>query len=156
MHSHSHRCTASPQYVDAVRSGNLGEFQKIQESSKEWWFPTLDRGAGALLHFAVDHGQIDMVKYLVESAMVPINQKSHNGDWTPLHRCAHMVHYKHAPFFDIFEYLLQHGADPSLRTASGYDGKDEYFPSCTPLDLVVKKVRQLIFETRPFTILRIY
>jgi hypothetical protein len=43
--------------VDAVRHGDLAEFKRIEASSGDWWFPTLDRGAGAALHFAVDHAQ---------------------------------------------------------------------------------------------------
>lgn len=115
------------------------EFKRIQEISKDWWFPTLDRGAGALLHFAVDHGRLNMVQLLIEEEGVPVNQRSHNGGWTPLHRCAQVVHYTHAPFMEIFEYLLQHGADPDLLT---YDDEDDsmYETPCSVLDLVVKKV----------------
>jgi hypothetical protein len=117
------------EYVDAVRTSTLESFLDIQERTKEWWFPTLDRGAGALIHFAVDHGRLDMVKYLIEELKVPVNHQALNGNWTPLHRCARMVHYKHAPFFDIFELLLAHGGDPELETEEGL----------TAMDLVVQK-----------------
>ena len=125
------------EYVDVVRRGTLEEFEQIQNDTAEWWFPTLDRGAGSLIHFAVDHGRLDMVTHLVETLQVPVNQQALNGLWTPLHRCARLIHYKHAPFFDIFEFLLKHGADPNLVTADD----DEDCPPCTALDLVVKKVR---------------
>ena len=117
------------EYVDSVRNGTLGEFTEIQEQTKEWWSPTLDRGAGALIHFAVDHGRLDMVRHLLENLLVPVNHQSLNGQWTPLHRCARMVHYKHAPYFAIFELLLAHGADPDLETEDGF----------APRDLVVMK-----------------
>ena len=117
------------EYVDAMRNGTLEEFTKIQEQTKEWWSPTLDRGAGALIHFAVDHGRLDMVRHLLENLRVPVNQQSLNGQWTPLHRCARMIHYKHAPYFAIFELLLTHGADPDLETEDGF----------APRDLVVLK-----------------
>ena len=129
------------QYVDAVRQGGLEEFKRIQAATQEWWFPTLDRGAGAVLHFAVDHGKFDIVKYLIEDLQVPVNQRSHNGGWTPIHRCAHLVHYKNEPRFEIFEYLLQHGANPHLLT---WDEKDDYFKPCTAFDLVVQKVRVVL------------
>ncbi len=45
------------QYVDALRLGNLNAFCEIEAESGDWWHPLLDRGAGAALHFAVDHGQ---------------------------------------------------------------------------------------------------
>ncbi len=30
----------------------------IEEECGDWWFSTLDRGAGAALHFAAEHGQV--------------------------------------------------------------------------------------------------
>ena len=45
------------QYVDALRLGDIGLFKEIEAESGDWWFPTLDRGAGACIHFAADHGQ---------------------------------------------------------------------------------------------------
>lgn len=97
-----------------------------------------------MLHFAVDHGRLDMVTYLIMTVKVPINQQSLNGLWTPLHRCARLIHYKHAPFFEIFEFLLQHGADPMLQTADD----DDECPPCTPFDLVVHKARLLSLFVR--------
>lgn len=117
------------EYVDTMRNGTIEDFQKIQEQTKEWWSATLDRGAGALIHFAVDHGRLDMVKYLLDDLHVHVNHQSLNGQWTPLHRCARMIHYKHAPYFDIFELLLARGADPHLETEDGL----------LPFDLVVQK-----------------
>lgn len=46
------------QYVDALRFGKISAFKDIEAESVDWWFPTLDRGSGALIHFAVDHGQV--------------------------------------------------------------------------------------------------
>ena len=53
----AYRCTPA-QYVDAVRRGDLTEFKTIEAETADWWFPTLDRGAGAALHIAADHGQV--------------------------------------------------------------------------------------------------
>lgn len=128
---------ANLQYVDSVRFGNLTAFLQLESATKGWWFPTLDRGAGALLHFAVDHGRLNMVKYFVEQRRVPINQRDRVKGWTPLHRCAYIAHYHHAPFFEIFEYLLSVGADPSLRAYSQEQGTSSL--GTMALDLVVKK-----------------
>ena len=46
------------QYIDALRFGNLARFKDIEEEAGDWWFPTLDRGAGAALHFAAESGQV--------------------------------------------------------------------------------------------------
>ena len=46
------------QYIDALRFGNLERFKDIEEEAGDWWFPTLDRGAGAALHFAAESGQV--------------------------------------------------------------------------------------------------
>ena len=43
--------------MDAIRRGDLDTFRDIEAACGDWWFPTLDRGAGAALHIAVDHGQ---------------------------------------------------------------------------------------------------
>lgn len=99
----------------------------------------MDRGAGSLLHFAVDHGRLDMVTYLIDNVKVPVNQQSLNGLWTPLHRCAQIIHYNHAPFFDIFEFLLARGADPTLQTSAASDDDDCH--PCTAIELVVNKAR---------------
>lgn len=124
------------QYVDAIRFGDLPAFLKIESACQAWWSPTLDRGAGPLLHFAVDHGQLSMVKFLVEQRGVFVNQRCNNSTgWTPLHRCAYVAHYRNAPHMDVFEYLLAHGADPALKTYAA-DGK----PASSILDLAVHKV----------------
>ncbi|PRW61553.1 Malonyl- -acyl carrier mitochondrial [Chlorella sorokiniana] len=84
------------QYVDALRFGDLERFRRIEAATQGWYWPELDRGAGAALHFACDHGQLEAVRFLV------------------------------------FEYLLQKGADPSLKSFSG--------PGPTP---ALKKPEQL-------------
>lgn len=53
------------QYCDAIRFGDLPRFLEIEAACAEWYFPTLDRGAGALLHIAADHGQLAAAKFLV-------------------------------------------------------------------------------------------
>lgn len=54
------RCSPNPlvQYVDALRTGDVRRFEAVEAACHGWWFPGLDRGAGAALHFAVDHGQV--------------------------------------------------------------------------------------------------
>ena len=48
----------SVQYCDAIRLGDLELFKAIEKESTGWWTAELDRGAGSLLHIAVDHGQV--------------------------------------------------------------------------------------------------
>ena len=53
-----HTRTLLTQYVDALRLGDVARFKDIEAESRDWWFASLDRGAGAALHFAADHGQV--------------------------------------------------------------------------------------------------
>ena len=46
------------QFIDAVRAGDLHAFCEIERDCSEWWNVSIDRGAGAALHFAVDAGQV--------------------------------------------------------------------------------------------------
>lgn len=48
-----------------------------------------------------------------------VNQQDVKNGWTPLHRAARVAHYGHAPGVAVFELLLQHGADASLKTLEG-------------------------------------
>lgn len=127
------------QYVDAVRFGDLPRFRRIEAACQGWWFPSLDRGAGGLLHFAADHGQLGATHFLLEQRSAPVNQRAAANGWTPLHRCARVAHYRHAPFMQVFECLLAAGADPNLRTfdASHQDSS----AGKTALELAVHKVR---------------
>lgn len=102
------------QYIDAARSGDLATFKKVEAATTAFWFPLLDRGNGPVLHFAIDHGRLDIIKYLVEHHKVEVNQQDVSRGLTALHRCARVAHYKHRPFLEIFEFLLQHGADPDI------------------------------------------
>ena len=178
---------APAQYIDALRLGDLERFNEIEAESGDWWFPTLDRGAGAALHFAADHGQVrrstahdgliggcdrrdvlpygltdwnkevsigdastgmiqqcrrhlcvpphnqkrqnfkpadlfaqlDAARMLLERRQARVNQADARWGWTPLHRAARVAHYGHAPGLDLFELLLRHGADASLKTLEG-------------------------------------
>ena len=53
------------QYVDALRLGDVAAFRRLEPACEGWYSPGLDRGAGAALHFAVDHGRLEAVKFLV-------------------------------------------------------------------------------------------
>ncbi|EIE26124.1 hypothetical protein COCSUDRAFT_61118 [Coccomyxa subellipsoidea C-169] len=110
-------------YIDALRFGNLDRFREIEEESGDWWFSSLDRGAGAALHFAAECGQLECVRFLVEQRGASVNQGDLGRGWTPLHRCAHMAHYTHAPFLATFEYLLMQGADASILSSAGPQSK---------------------------------
>ena len=98
--------------MDAIRHGDLEEFKRIEAASGDWWFPTLDRGAGAALHIAVDHAQarqaprraqraappltprraaqLEAVRFLLDERGAEVNQQDRELGWTPLHRAARM------------------------------------------------------------------
>ena len=70
--------TVLMQYIDALRLGHLEHFEEIEEDSGDWWFPTLDRGAGAALHFAAEHGQVRSLKcsvllMLLTASILPLS-----------------------------------------------------------------------------------
>ena len=44
--------------IDTLTTGDVRRFEEVEAACCGWWFPTLDRDAGAALHFAVDHGQV--------------------------------------------------------------------------------------------------
>lgn len=46
------------EYTSTLRLGDVAEFSRIEHVDRDWWFITLDRGAGAALHFAAHHGQV--------------------------------------------------------------------------------------------------
>jgi hypothetical protein len=58
LQDEKHARTLLTQYVDALRLGDVARFKDIEAESRDWWFASLDRGAGAALHFAADHGQV--------------------------------------------------------------------------------------------------
>ena len=76
------------QYVDALRLGDLRRFQQMEAACEGWYFPGLDRGAGAALHFAVDHGRLEAVRFLVGASEL-------------LHRC--LLHW-----WLLYWWLLLH------------------------------------------------
>ena len=64
----------------------------------------------------------------MEQRGAEVNQQDASKGWTPLHRCALMAHYTHQPYLQLFEYLLQQGADPALLTKDGWeDPQTVYF-----------------------------
>jgi hypothetical protein len=65
-----------------------------------------------LLHVAAAHGQLRLVKELVEVYRADIN-KPDKQSWSPLHTAAH-----HSQI-DVFEYLVDRGASLYTTTANG-------------------------------------
>lgn len=53
-----HVVLMAAQYIDALRLGDIARFEHIERVDGAWWSVDMDRGAGAALHFAVDHGQV--------------------------------------------------------------------------------------------------
>nr|CAD1841714.1 unnamed protein product [Ananas comosus var. bracteatus] len=69
-------------------------------------------GRGAF-HVAATEGKIDVCKYFVEELGLDVNVTSYKGD-TPLFHAALENHLA------VVEYLLDHGADPSIPDERGY------------------------------------
>ena len=85
--------------------------------------------------------QLAIVRFLVEARGARVNQQAAKSGWTPLHHCARMAHYAHAPYMQIFQYLLQQGADPSLCTwRPDPQAKRNTQQPSAPMDMAVHKV----------------
>jgi len=109
------------QYCAFAEQGDIAAFVRHSATNCPWWTPTVDRGAGALLHIAVDHGQLAFVQWLVDKQMVLINQQDRSLGWTPLHRCARMAHSRSRPWLEVFEFLLSRGGDADILTYEGWE-----------------------------------
>ena len=64
--------------------------------------------------------QMECVRWLVEERGSCVNQCDRKRGWTPLHRAARMAHHTQAPYLAICKYLLQKGADATIRTKPGW------------------------------------
>jgi len=73
-------------------------------------------------HPAFAHrSQMHCVRFLVETHGAEVNQQDRARGWTPLHHAAAQAHVTSRPYMQLFEYLLQSGADPALLTDAGWD-----------------------------------
>lgn len=98
--------------------------------------------------------QLACVKFLVEARNAQVNQQTAKFGWTPLHHCARMAHYRHAPYLQIFQYLLEQGADPRLCTwLPDPQAKTRTGQQSLPLDMAVNKVSrsELSLAIWPYT-----
>ena len=105
------------QYVDALRCGKLQQFKHIESESSDWWFPTLDRGSGACLHFAVDHGQVVWSSWSLWRALLPccdsnFVQKEVSGGL--LVACCILKHIA-----SYLQWMLDWGCKPSIKHMIG-------------------------------------
>ncbi|XP_076253497.1 ankyrin repeat and SAM domain-containing protein flippy [Rhynchophorus ferrugineus] len=67
-----------------------------------------------IMHYAVDSDKLESVKFTF-NAKININEQDNKG-WTPLYRA---VILKCNP--EIIQYLLENGADPTLKDNNGFD-----------------------------------
>ena len=129
--------------MDTLKCGDIEGFKRIEDTDGDWWFPTLDRGAGCALHFAVAAGQLDAARFLVNERGVPVNQRMRIGGYTPLHICAQFAHDRSRPYLEIYAFLLGAGANPQLMTDECADDARDggVVPPKTVYDLCVKRGR---------------
>ncbi|XP_049773001.1 acyl-CoA-binding domain-containing protein 6-like [Schistocerca cancellata] len=103
---------------DWVKEGNV---QKVIDASRS--FSSLeminkqDEGGMALLHWAADRGNMEMVDCLVEKLKADVNLKDADGQ-TALHYAAACGHV------NVTKFLVQHGGDPNIADLDGKLPKD--------------------------------
>lgn len=106
-------------YLAALRKGNLSLFREIERIDSEWYFPTLDRGAGSPLHAAASAGRLEVVRFLLSERATEINQQDRTRGLTPLHNVAARAHDTTRPYLELFDHLLENGADPNIEGDRG-------------------------------------
>ncbi|KAL6624649.1 hypothetical protein ACP70R_031970 [Stipagrostis hirtigluma subsp. patula] len=106
-------------FLEAACSGDLDAFKKLAAALD-------DEGKGAAavaaavrdankrtaLHFAAREGRTEVCAFLVDELGLPVDPKDDDGE-TPL------IHAARLGRLDTVEYLLDHGADPSLASSLG-------------------------------------
>lgn len=104
--------------IEAVVLGGISSLLSLQNHSP------LPKGAlpplgWTLLHYAIEHEQIDVAEWLI-SLDFDVNAQDNNG-WTPL-LLAIDIEVQAAigsPSSELTELLLQHGADPTIKNSEG-------------------------------------
>ncbi|KAJ2453514.1 palmitoyltransferase akr1 [Coemansia sp. RSA 2336] len=111
----------SPQSPEAVEPDSLwvaaqrGELEKLKQlmDAENVSVDVVDGRGNSLLHVAVLGGSINVVQYLVEEKGANINIASKEYDAPPLFWA--IFHHR----INALVYLLDHGADPTMRDSTG-------------------------------------
>ncbi|KAI9477612.1 palmitoyltransferase akr1 [Coemansia sp. RSA 989] len=111
----------SPQSPEAVEPDNLwvaaqrGELEKLKQlmDAEEAPVDAVDGRGNSILHVAVLGGFIDVVQYLVEERGANVNIASKEYDAPPLFWA--IFHHR----INVLVYLLDNGADPTMRDSTG-------------------------------------
>jgi uncharacterized protein len=99
----------------ACSNGDLNRVKHLLESGENK-VDDQDEYGYSPMHAAVSYGHMDLLQYLVEVARANIRLRDMDGD-EPIHVCEEPR---------IFEYLVEHGADP---TAKNNDDEDIFHKS---------------------------
>lgn len=98
-----------------------GKVQKVIEASRSCSsFDTInkkDADGMALIHWAADRGNLEMVECLIEKLQADVNLKDADGQ-TALHYAVSCGHV------NVTKFLVQHGADPNIADMDGTLPKD--------------------------------
>ncbi|KAJ2852072.1 palmitoyltransferase akr1 [Coemansia brasiliensis] len=92
-----------------------GELEKLKQlmDAEDVPVDTVDGRGNSILHVAVLGGFIDVVRYLVEEKGANVNIVSKEYDAPPLFWA--IFHHR----IDALVYLIDHGADPTMRDSTG-------------------------------------
>ncbi|KAM0893786.1 hypothetical protein ACQ4PT_024892 [Festuca glaucescens] len=106
-------------FLEAACSGDLDALRKLGSALDEDGKGAAAVAAGVrdankrtALHFAAREGRTEVCKFLVEQLRLPVDPKDDDGE-TPL------IHAARQGRLQTAEYLLGHGADPSIASNMG-------------------------------------
>jgi len=134
-------------YINAIEENRIEEVRQFMENGVNLDFK--DRFGTPLLHFATNDEDAAVIKLLVENG-VDINACDAYGTTKLMQVCA-------SGNLELAEYLLKHGADPTLQDEDG-DSAREYAENvlyAKNLNLkekpvmICKKIRDLLWKYMP-------
>ncbi|UJR19978.1 hypothetical protein I4U23_023112 [Adineta vaga] len=119
-----HNCRGRTPLFECAEYNHISLMEELlsTDANSKTWKETLDQlkdeNKITCLHIACNKGSLDAVKYLVSECQVSVNVRGANQQ-TPLYGACEWG------FLSVVQYLLGHtDADPTLRTAKGYNCLD--------------------------------
>lgn len=118
--------------VEACKSGNVCALRQALATG-------FSRGVehdsvALLLHTATRFNQRDVLTFLLGEAVIDVDARGTKGDanTTALLIAVHSYQRRQAGNMELIEFLLDHGADPNVRS------HDHYLPNQTPLMMAIE------------------